>query len=206
MSPNSEIVRRVAIAGYMGAGKSTCAQLLASPNARIIDADREAKLLMDSDESIKRRLAAAFDVSVIDGNSVEFERLGKAAFASVRTMRILNGIVHPSLVTRLEGLLSLEAGPCILDAALIPMWGIESWFDRCLWVTAPRSLRRARTKAKTGMPLGQINLRMKVQEALFGPPAAAAGPLWTIVENDGTLEELRIRIAGLHVLRLDEQM
>jgi dephospho-CoA kinase len=193
----------------MGAGKSTCAGLMAGltagPETRVsvIDADQEAKRMMNGDESIKRRLAAAFDASVIHGNSVVFGRLGKAAFASVQTMRILNSIVHPPLVKRLEGLLSLEAAPCILDAALIPMWGIESWFDRCLWVTAPPSLRIARTKAKTGLPLEQISLRMKVQEALFGPPAS--GPQWTIVENDGSLDELRDRIAGLHVLRLDEK-
>jgi dephospho-CoA kinase len=177
----------------MGAGKSTCAGLLAGAASRIIDADHEAKLMMNGDDSIKRQLAAAFGPSVIDENSVGFGPLGTAAFASVEAMRMLNSIVHPALVNRLHDMVFSGPGPCILDAALMPMWGIESWFDLCLWVTASPKLRRERIMAKSGLAFRQITLRMSVQEALVNVPD---GPQWTIVGNEGSLDELRDRLAG----------
>jgi dephospho-CoA kinase len=207
MSPDRETTAgRIGIAGYMGSGKSTCAGLMAglmagltagrNTRVSVIDADREAKLMMNNDKSIRRQLAAAFGPSVADENSVDFGRLGRAAFASVQALRLLNGIAHPPLVKRLEKLVSASTLPCILDAALIPMWGIEAWFDRCLWVTASPQRRMERALRKTSISPEQIRLRMSLQEALLTEPA---GPEWTIVENEGSLDELRTRIAGLRI-------
>jgi hypothetical protein len=86
-----------------------------------------------------------------------------------------------------------DPDPCILDAALIPMWSIESWFDLCLWVSAAPSLRKQRIIAKTGLVPEQIALRMSIQETLVHVPD---GPLWTMVGNEGPRDELRNRIAG----------
>jgi dephospho-CoA kinase len=208
MSPNSETAfGRIGIAGYMGSGKSTCAGFiagLAGPEARvsIIDADGEAKRMMNRDESIRRRLATSFGATVIHDSAVGFGELGKAAFASVETIRRLNGIVHPPLVKHLQELVTGQRVPCILDAALIPLWGIEDWFDRCLWVTASPQRRLERTRAKSGLSAEQIRARMSVQEALFGAPG---GGSWIIVENEGSLDELRGRIAGLHIFPRDIQ-
>jgi dephospho-CoA kinase len=195
MSLPSVSKSRIGIAGYMGAGKSTCAGLLAcaTTRVRVIDADREAKLMMNGDESIRRQLAAAFGASVIHENSIGFGQLGKAAFASVRAMRMLNSIVHPALVKRLHDLVFAGPDPCILDAALIPMWGIASWFDLCLWVTADPVLRRERLMAKSGLMPEQITMRMSVQETLVRVPD---GQPWTIVGNEGSIDDLRDQLPG----------
>jgi dephospho-CoA kinase len=208
MLSNSVAKNRIGIAGYMGAGKSTCAGLLAGLLAggktpvRVIDADLEAKLMMNGDESIKRRLAAAFGASVVDENSIVFDALGKAAFASVKAMRMLNSIVHPALVGRLHSLVNACQGPCILDAALIPMWGIDSWFDLCLWVTAAPSVRKQRIMTKTGLAPEQIALRMSVQETLVRVPD---GPPWTMVGNEGPLDDLGRRIAAFRHLQGEQR-
>jgi dephospho-CoA kinase len=194
MSPNSVTRNRIGIAGYMGAGKSTCAGLLAAAGARVIDADREAKLMMNGDESIRRQLAAAFGASVIDEYSVGFGMLGKAAFASVKSMRLLNGIVHPPLIKRLHDLVVAGSSSCILDAALIPMWGIEAWFDLCLWISTPKPLRVIRIRAKTGLPPEEIAPRMSVQEALVSVPS---GPQWRHIRNEGSINDLQNQLAGL---------
>jgi dephospho-CoA kinase len=196
MSPNSKAIRRIGIAGYMGAGKSTCACFLAGTHVRVIDADHEAKLLMNHDESIRKQVAAVFGASVVEEGSLCFERLGQAAFASARSMQALNAIVHPALVRRLHDLVFAQGAPCVCDAALIPMWGIEAWFERCLWVTATPSLRMERVKTKTGLSPELIAARMSVQEALVRVPG---GPQWTHILNDGSFEDLRnllVRVTG----------
>jgi len=194
MLQNRESFGRIGIAGYMGAGKSTCAHYLAGPETCIIDADREAKLMMAGDESIRRQLASAFGASVLHETSVEFGALGKSAFSSVQSIRTLNGIVHPALVERLRTRVDAIAGPCILDAALIPLWGIESWFDLCLWVTAEPQLRSRRVREKTGLGPDAIALRMSIQEAVVNVPS---GPRWTHISNSGSLVDLEQRLEGL---------
>jgi dephospho-CoA kinase len=194
MLQNRESFRRIGIAGYMGAGKSTCARHLAGSRARIIDADREAKILMTGDASIRRQLATSFGVPVTGSASLDFDALGKAAFSSVQSMRMLNGIVHPALVKRLRDRIDEQSGPCILDAALIPLWGIEAWFDRCLWVTAEPHIRSHRVQQKTGISQDTIALRMSIQEALVNVPS---GPRWMQIGNNGSFLDLEEQLNGL---------
>jgi dephospho-CoA kinase len=191
MSNNNSRIIRIGIAGRMGAGKSTCAALLAGSRYRIIDADREAKLLMNSDASIMRRLAEVFGPSVTNGNTVYFSKLGAIAFASVEAMQMLDTIVHPPLIARLHGLVFSDNRPCILDAAIIPQWKIEQWFDLRFWVVASPSIRLARVQAKTNLPPERIKMRMSVQETILNTPV---DPGWTLVKNEGTLDELQNQI------------
>jgi dephospho-CoA kinase len=106
-------------------------------------------------------------------------------------MQKLNSIVHPQLVRRLRDCVFSRPGPSVLDAALIPQWRIEDWFDCCLWVDAPSEIRRSRLASKTGMQEGVLRQRMLVQEALVAVPSGAQ---WTTMANNGTFEELKSRV------------
>jgi dephospho-CoA kinase len=183
---------RIGIAGYMGSGKSACAGMCAElTGMRIINADAEAKLLMENDSRIREELAGVFGPSVDKSGTIDFTALGAAAFASAAAMQQLNAIVHPRLVRRLHDCVFSGPGPSILDAALISLWRIEDWFDRCMWVEAPAGLRVSRLAAKTGMPEAKLRRRMQVQEELVARPS---GPQWIFIVNDGTLEKLQSRM------------
>jgi len=181
-------VFRIGLAGYMGAGKSTCARSFASEDALIIDADAEAKRLMAGSVAIHDALRAAFgEASVGADGRIHTDVLGRAAFESVDTLLTLNGITHLPLVERLDAVVSGCQKPlCILDAALIPLLGIESWFDLCVWVRAPFETRLARLVAKRP-EVGEAELvrRMRMQEAVMSAPK---GGDWTAV-GDGECRE-----------------
>ncbi len=182
---------RIGVAGFMGAGKSSCAALCARARGmRLVDADAEAKLLMENDGRIKDALVLAFGTGIVHGGVLNFAELGKIAFSSISGMERLNRIVHPPLLRRLRDLVISPAGPCILDAALIPLWRIEDWFDCCLWVRAPSAVRESRVAARTGLPVEQIRERMRIQETLMPEPVLAQ---WIFVTNDGSLEDLAAR-------------
>ena len=154
MSRTADKNRRIGIAGYMGAGKSACAARLSERlGLRVIDADAEAKMLMKNDKNIKRKLLRAFGPSIVKDGVLSFTSLSKRVFSSVREMRQLNAIVHPPLLDKIHTLLFSPGQSAILDAALIPLWDIEGWFGRCLWVEAPASLRSRRLRKKTGLTL-----------------------------------------------------
>ncbi len=196
-------VLRIGIAGYMGAGKSTCARSLASENALIIDADAEAKRIMATNHDIQETLRAAFGEAAVDRDGrIHSDVLGQIAFESVDALLTLNGITHKPLVEYLGPAISGCPKPlCVLDAALIPLLGIESWFDLCVWVDAPFETRLARLVAKRP-DVGEAKLvkRMRLQEAIMSAPV---GGDWVTVRDEecreyivNLIDELRKRVGA----------
>jgi dephospho-CoA kinase len=176
------------IAGYMGAGKSTCSSLLSAKlGMMVVDADAEAKVLMENDGRVKNELAIAFGPTIARKGVIDFKVLGNIAFSSSSEMEKLNRIVHSRLVRRLQDLICSSPNNCILDAALIPLWGIEAWFDSCIWVVASRSKRIERVQERTGLPEDRVRQRMTMQEALMAEPK---GRSWTFIYNEGSRDEL----------------
>ncbi len=182
--------RRVGIAGYMGAGKSTAARLLAQGGGTIIDADRAAKTLMQESLPIRSRLKETFGPGVLERGEIRFDLLGQAAFASETSILKLNEIVHPQLVNFLRKYLSEFHGKTlILDAALLPLWRLETLFDTCLWVHAPPELRVRRILSRrSGLGEAEIRERMRLQEGVL-PQPVSLNP-WKIVNNVGSPEQL----------------
>jgi len=182
----------IGIAGYMGAGKSAAAKIVQSLGGVILDADREAKSLMSSDRRIRDQLICEFGPAIVTGPEINFSVLGDLAFNSFDEMQKLNRVVHPPLVERLRRLMQAGgAAARILDAALIPLWGIESWFDRLLWVRCPAATRLVRLRDKSPLSEDVLRLRMGIQERLFAEPAGAP---WHMVDNSGNLDDLRAAV------------
>jgi dephospho-CoA kinase len=183
------MMKKIGIAGYMGAGKSTAARFLQASACVVIDADREAKLLMSSDRRIRDSLMREFGPSITTGPEINFSVLGDLAFATVDGMKRLNACVHPLLLERLKRMfVADEARVRVLDAALIPMWGIESWFDALVWIRSSPQLRLQRLRSKSPLSEAVLRTRMSVQESFFREPSAGA---WTIIDNEGTADGLK---------------
>ncbi len=184
---------RVGISGYMGAGKTTCVKSFTNDQVCIIDADSEAKKVMRSDPRIAEDLCKAFGSSVVDSTGLRFEELAKIAFGSLEQLKILNSISHPPLLLKLKSMIEVCRRPvCILDAALIPLWRIENWFDICIWVDAPFNVRLQRLRQKKkDVPDSELVLRMKMQEQLLGLPE---GPHWVKVEDSVCREFLNEKL------------
>jgi dephospho-CoA kinase len=181
--------KRTGIAGYSGSGKSTVARLLAasSPAALVIDADTEAKKFISSDRVIIRRLIEVFGPQVLENSEINFGFLGTRVFGSKEQLLQYNAIVHPPFYSRLRALVDEQGDKqVILDAALIPLWGIESWFDRCIWVHASFATRVLRVKSRWGnQEQGFIENRLRLQEEIMKEPV---GRCWVRLENEGCLE------------------
>ena len=184
---------RLGIAGYMGSGKSTFAHVLSQKGYTVFDADSIAKKLMNTSQDIKEKLVTAFGHTVLSDNEIQFSVLGNICFSSETKLAALNEIVHPPLIEHLETIICNEhAGPCVLDAALIPLWSIAQWFDRLYWVHASREARLKRLSKKLAIPMPDLEKRMQQQEQLFQEPT---GDTWTTLLNDGTVEEFQEKIS-----------
>jgi dephospho-CoA kinase len=189
------IRRRICISGLMGAGKTTCAGLILNAlkdrcgKAVVIDADAEAKRLMQGNKAIQQRLAESFGESMISNGDIVFSALGRLAFSSMPKLLALNGIVHPPLLERLKELIFSKSNGCVIcDAALIPLWQVEDWFDALMWVQSPFEQRRQRLLKKVPLTPEELTARMLLQQEIVPVPNQTP---WIMIHNQGTLEELR---------------
>lgn len=182
----------------MGAGKSSLVAILGETGIETIDADKEAKQLMRSDEQVGRELRHAFGADIFHGSELDFGILGRAAFGSIRNLTRLNLIVHPRLLVCLRDRVAMAAKGVVLEAALLPLWRVEGWFDELFWVHASETVRLARLLAsRTDIAEPMLRGRMEMQERLFGEPVS---PRWTKVDNEGAMEELRTKVRRLGLL------
>lgn len=180
---------KIGVAGYMGSGKSTCAGYLSQRGGTVIDADSFAKDVMNSSPTIKKNLSESFGNGVVSEGGILFNVLGKAVFNSLQNLKKLNSIVHPPLLKRLHSKITeYDNKLCILDAALIPYWNIEEWFDTLYWIQASEVTRLKRLTGKTTITPDELKKRLTLQEELFNEPS---GGKWITISNEGTISEFK---------------
>lgn len=180
---------KIGVAGYMGSGKSTCAGFLSGRGGTVIDADSFAKNMMNSSAAIKKSLSENFGKEVVSGDRIEFSVLGEIVFRSLENLVRLNSIVHPPLLEQLHReITECDRKLCILDAALIPYWHIEEWFDRVYWIQASEDIRLKRLIDKTSLSPEKLKKRLRLQKDLFNEPS---GSMWITISNEGTAREIK---------------
>ena len=110
-------------------------------------------------------------------------------------LRVLNEIVHPVLLEKLRELIFCgDEGRVICDAALIPLWPVEEWFDALLWVHSPFERRYQRLREKLRLSADELSGRMLLQERLMPEPKKAP---WITIVNRGTVEQLRHSVLSI---------
>ena len=178
----------VGITGGIGVGKSTLAEAFAQRGAHIIGADEIGHDVLRDDDEVQHRLAEAFGPDVL-GPDGQLDRglLGARVFGDGKAMTTLNRIVHPPLLKLLKNRMDaaqrdLSVSLVVVDAALITEWGIASWFDLLIVVTAPATHVRKRLTAKDLSP-DQIDRRIASQL----PEDARTKEADVVIHNNGDI-------------------
>jgi dephospho-CoA kinase len=175
---------KIGVSGYMGSGKTIATNyLLKKLDAVLIDADREAKILMASSNIIKDELSEKFNV--IKNGKIEFSKLGSIVFNSNSSLIKLNRIVHPLLIEFLKSKIDSSSKTVILDAALIPLWNMERFFDSSIWIDAPEAIRIDRVIERNVLSKPDATSRVESQMSLFSPSQSS-----TVINNSSSKEFL----------------
>ncbi len=181
---------RIGIAGPMGAGKSSAARRLIDAGFTVIDADAEAKRLMETSPAVKDALRLAFGDTILIDNRIDFPALAARVFSEEDGLDRLNAVVRTPVAEALAKTVLAASTDTVLDAALIPFWGIEQAFDGCLWIDAPRAIRIERL-IERGCPRAEAVARVEGQAGMLLRPDADH---WLFIENIGTTTELHAAI------------
>lgn len=185
---------RVALTGGVASGKSTVASLLRDRGARVIDADALAREVVAPGTPGLVAVVRAFgdDVLAADG-SLDRARLGSIVFADPSRRAALEGIVHPLVRARATQLeVAAPAGVLVVhDIPLLVETGQAGDFEAVVVVDVPEELQVARAVGERGWTEAEARSRIAAQATRQQRLATATH----VVDNSGTLEDLRQRVA-----------
>ena len=182
----------IGLTGGIGSGKSTVATIFEEAGFPVINADIEARWIMEHDASVKKALINRFGTTVYaEDGTLHAATLSQIVFTSndLSNLNDLNAIVHPVVLETMFAKaeqLAEEHDVIIIDVALLFELDLAEGFDYVIGVLAKPELRYERLMRDRGMTKDQISARMKAQ---IGDDSLKEQCDF-IIENNGTKEDL----------------
>lgn len=197
---DSNPVRRlvVGLTGGIGSGKSAVADMLAALGAGVLDADAIAHELTAPGGAAIAPIRLAFGSSMItpDG-AMDRIRMREAVFADPDLRRRLESILHPRIGAALRARAAVIPGPYLVLVIPLLVEGLERWrdrVDRIAVVDCPESVQIQRVMARSGLSETQARAIIETQASREQRRRVADD----LIDNTGSLEDLRGRVASLH--------
>ncbi len=152
----------VALTGGIATGKSTVAKMFEADGYSIIDADKIAHEVLQSQH---QTIATMFGDAVVKEGKVDRKALGKIVFADKDARKALEALLHPLIYQAIEQRATEEDAkrkPYIVD---IPLFfeGGRYPIERVAVVYAPKNLQIARTMKRDGLSEKEVQKRLDAQ-------------------------------------------
>lgn len=199
-------MKNVALTGNVAAGKSAVARRWEELGVPVLKSDDVARGVVERGTSGLRQVTEAFGEEVLraDG-SLDRDRLRALVARDREARRRLEGILHPLIEEeRRRWLEEQEAAGRELAVSEIPLLfevGLQDEFDVVVFVDAPEEMRLERVVRDRGVSRGEARALLAMQD----PPGPKRRAADHVIENDGSLDELRSRAEGvLEALRAGE--
>lgn len=190
---------RVGLTGGVASGKSTVSAILAELGAVVIDADLLAREVVAPGSAGLAEVVAAFGPNVLTETG-ELDRpvLGAIVFADESRRRELEAIIHPRVRARAAELESAAPPDSLVvhDIPLLVETGRAGEFDAVIVVDVPEQTQIDRMVTLRGMTEQDARARIAAQASREQRVAAAT----YVIDNSGSLEDLRARVAEIHGL------
>lgn len=147
---------RTGITGGIGSGKSYVCHLLKERGIRVYDCDSEAKRLMVSSPTLRRKLTRLIGpetyirTKATGSRKTEYQLnkpvIARFLMSSPENAKALEAIVHPAVIEDY-----LNSGIDWVESAILFESGLNSFVDRIVVVTAPEEVRIARIIERDGI-------------------------------------------------------
>ena len=184
---------RVGLTGGVASGKSTVSAILSELGAVVVDADRLAREVVAKGTPGLGQVVEAFGPGILtEDGEMDRPRVGAIVFADEARRRVLEGIIHP-LVRARGAELEAAAGPGTLvvhDIPLLVETGQADRFDAVVVVDVPTEVQIERMVRDRGWTREDAEARVAAQATREQRRAVATH----VIENTGTLEDLRHRV------------
>jgi dephospho-CoA kinase len=184
--------------GGIGSGKSAVAAAFARRGAVVIAGDQLGHEALKQ-PAIRRQVAEHFGPGVLDASGdIDRRRLAAIVFADDERRRVLERLVHPYIVGRIEEEIARARANStvpliVLDAAILLEAGWHRVCDRLLFVHAPDAVRQQRLAGQRGWSEQQVRDREHAQWSLEEKKCRAD----FVLDNSGGAEQLEQQVESL---------
>jgi dephospho-CoA kinase len=185
-------VLRIGLTGGIGSGKSTVAGLLAGRGARVVDADRIAREVVEPGTPGLEAVAAAFGPGVLTPEgALDRPALAAVVFADPEARRRLDGIVHPLVRARAAELVAAAPPDAVVvqDVPLLVETGQAGSYELVLVVEADLDTRVRRL---VGRGVSEEDARARIAAQATDEQRRAVADV--VLDNSGTVEELDAQV------------
>jgi len=189
----------IGLTGGIGTGKSTVAKILNDLGARVLDADKVGHDIYAPGGPAYDEVVAAFGKKILaPEGTVDRKLLGPIVFTDPAALKRLNAIVHPKMFERMRAMVDDirrdgERSPIVIEAAILIEANWTPLFDEIWLVVASRENVVRRIERDRGLKPEQTEARIRAQL----PDEERRRYASLVIDNDGTLDELRARLAEI---------
>lgn len=156
----------IALTGGIAAGKSTVARVFARQGARIVDADKVAREVVEPGRPALAEIRETFGDEVIrpDG-SLDRKALAERVFGDPEALARLNAITHPRIRDRVAERIAAAPDESIVvyDVPLLVEADLPQPFDAVVTVSAPAEERVSRLVSERGYTAVEAAQRVAAQ-------------------------------------------
>ena len=187
----------VGLTGGIGSGKSAAADEFAKLGASVVDTDVIARELTEKDGAALAGIRQSFGSAFIgpDG-SMDRKKMREHVFADPTAKLSLEALLHPMIREQSARRIARASGPYVVHVVplLVESPGYRERVDRVLVVDCPEETQVARVRARSGLSEDEVRRIMRGQI----PRAERLAAADDVIDNGGTREALRNRVAALH--------
>jgi dephospho-CoA kinase len=161
----------IGILGGVASGKSTVAAEFAKLGCAVIDADEIAHELLDK-KTVQDKITALFGKNILNsGGKIDRKKLADIVFTKAEKISLLNNIVHPLVLARIEQLIEqynrqTQVKAIVLDMPLLLEVGWDKKCDKLIFVDCRQQLRVDRAKKIGIMNENELKIRENFQISL----------------------------------------
>ncbi len=171
---------------------------LKSFGARVFDADEAAKKVMTDDLRIRQQVIDTFGVdSYTISGDLNTVYLAKEIFSDADKVRRINAMIHPRVLEAFSAAAQMARKDglnlMVMEAALVYESGADALLDYVVVVEAPTESRIERVARRDDASADEIASRMRYQLT----SAELLRRADFVLLNDGSLEDLRAKVASL---------
>jgi len=160
---------KVGLTGGIGSGKSEVSKFFHKWGAFILDADKEAKKIIDKNEKAQQEIIKEFGSDVINiDNKIDKQKLARVAFQDEFHQLNLNSIIHPYVFKKIDETfdkikLDNKHKIFVVDAALIYESGADTHMDYVIVVTSLLRYRTERVMSRQNITRDDFMKRVSLQ-------------------------------------------
>jgi dephospho-CoA kinase len=192
---------RIGLTGGIASGKSTVAKMFAELGVPVIDTDVVARQVVEPGQPGLDAVIDRFGADLLtrDGH-LDRRALRNLVFDEADQRHALEAIVHPLIRARTIELADQAGGPYqVLVIPLLVETNFSALVDRVLVIDCPENQQRTRLLARDDETPERVNQILAAQVGRQKRLAAADD----VIDNAGSLEQTRARVAELHAQYLE---